>query len=102
MRPFRTTDATLEPVATSTAPRGGRPLTRAENTELGSLGHEDHPDVGSLVRDIASGAEGMLTAVVRDKVATPPHGHRFVRLAYIKGDNDIEWSTDPRNITLIR
>ncbi|MFD3809150.1 hypothetical protein ACFWTC_37700 [Streptomyces sp. NPDC058619] len=46
-------------------------------------GHEDHPLLGRRVRDIASGTEGKLMAVVREEVATHS-GPRWTRRAYIR------------------
>ncbi|MFD3546553.1 hypothetical protein ACFWUW_13240 [Streptomyces sp. NPDC058655] len=47
------------------------------------FGHEDHPLLGRPVRDIASGAEGRLMAVVVEEVATHA-GPRRTRRAYIR------------------
>ncbi|MFD5415780.1 hypothetical protein [Streptomyces nojiriensis] len=47
------------------------------------LGHEEHPLLGRRVRDIASGTEGKLMAVVREEVATHT-GPRWTRRAYIR------------------
>ncbi|MGP3691193.1 hypothetical protein ACTVZO_42110 [Streptomyces sp. IBSNAI002] len=60
-------------------------------------GHEDHPLIGQLVRDIASGTEGILQAVVRE--ALPTHTGRAcpVRLAYIRpigGGTELTTSVD--------
>ncbi|WP_327380587.1 hypothetical protein [Streptomyces sp. NBC_01207] len=46
------------------------------------LGHEGHPLLGHRVRDIASGTEGELMAVVREEVATHT-GPRWTRRAYL-------------------
>lgn len=46
-------------------------------------GHEDHPLLGHRVRDIASGTEGKLMAVVREEVPTH-RGPRWTRRAYIR------------------
>ncbi|MFD3326790.1 hypothetical protein [Streptomyces sp. NPDC058701] len=51
-------------------------------TSLGSI-HENHPLLGSLVRDIASGTEGELVAVVREEVPTH-RGSCWSRRAYIR------------------
>lgn len=59
------------------------------------LCHERHPWVGRFVRDIASGAEGELKAVLRVK------GERgTVRLAYIKTASGIELETAADNVRL--
>lgn len=47
------------------------------------LGHEEHPLLGHRVRDIASGTEGELMAVVLEEVATHT-GPRWTRRAYIR------------------
>ncbi|MFE9933562.1 hypothetical protein [Streptomyces sp. NPDC005533] len=47
------------------------------------FGHEAHPWIGRLVRDVASGTEGMLMAVVVEEVATHA-GPRWTRRAYIR------------------
>ncbi|MFZ3475925.1 hypothetical protein ACODT3_40795 [Streptomyces sp. 4.24] len=47
-------------------------------------GHEDHPLLGRLVRDIASGTEGNLSAVVCEKLPTYTGPPRTTRLAYIR------------------
>ena len=65
---------------------------------MDGFGHEEHPWIGQQVRDIACKGEGVLTAVVREKVT----GGRFVRLAYIKPASGIEWSTHSDNVQLVR
>ncbi|MFF3089955.1 hypothetical protein ACFVRB_33705 [Streptomyces nojiriensis] len=47
------------------------------------FGHEAHPWLGHLVRDVASGTEGLLMAVVVEEVATHD-GPRWTRRAYIR------------------
>ncbi|MER6201727.1 hypothetical protein ABT234_30705 [Streptomyces sp. NPDC001586] len=47
------------------------------------FGHEAHPLIGRLVRDVASGAEGLLMAVVVEEVATQ-YGPCWTRRAYIR------------------
>lgn len=47
------------------------------------FGHEQHELVGRLVRDIPSGFEGVLMAVVREEVPTHS-GTRTTRRAYIR------------------
>ncbi|MBT2539755.1 hypothetical protein J7E99_03295 [Streptomyces sp. ISL-44] len=47
------------------------------------FGHEAHPLIGRLVRDVASGTEGLLMAVVVEEVATHD-GRRWTRRAYIR------------------
>ncbi|MFJ4781245.1 hypothetical protein [Streptomyces sp. NPDC088762] len=52
------------------------------STHLG-FGHEAHPLLGHLVRDLASGTEGRLMAVVLEEVDTLV-GPRWTRRAYIR------------------
>ncbi len=47
------------------------------------FGHEAHPLIGQLVRDVASGTEGLLMAVVVEEVATHDGTH-WTRRAYIR------------------
>ncbi|MFI6006703.1 hypothetical protein ACIA98_41265 [Streptomyces sp. NPDC051366] len=47
-------------------------------------GHEEHPLIGRLVRDIASGTEGRLVAVVREDLPTHTGTPRTTRRAYIR------------------
>ncbi|MET9324997.1 hypothetical protein ABZX75_33370 [Streptomyces sp. NPDC003038] len=47
-------------------------------------GHEEHPLLGRLVRDIPSGTEGRLMAVVREELPTHTGTPRFTRRAYIR------------------
>ncbi|MGW8783085.1 hypothetical protein ACWGNM_34205 [Streptomyces sp. NPDC055796] len=52
------------------------------STGLG-FGHEDHPLLGRRVRDLASGTEGELMAVVAEEIPTHA-GRRWTRRAYIR------------------
>ncbi|WP_405827169.1 MULTISPECIES: hypothetical protein [unclassified Streptomyces] len=67
---------------------------------IGSFGHEEHDWLGKTVRDIASGTEGKLTAVVNEE----KHDHlgraTRVRLAYIKKTDGRELPTAVTNIEL--
>ncbi len=65
---------------------------------MDSFGHEHHPWIGRTVRDIASRGEGELTAVVREEVSKG----RYVRVAYIRPESGIEWSTAPGNVQLVQ
>lgn len=47
------------------------------------FGHEQHPLLGRKVRDLASGTEGELMAVVREEVAAHT-GRSWTRRAYIR------------------
>ncbi|MFE5491966.1 hypothetical protein ACFQ7Z_18755 [Streptomyces virginiae] len=49
------------------------------------------------VRDIASGIEGELMAVINENVSTGPHPH-WIELAYVRGPSGREFSTAVDNI----
>ncbi|MFG2335762.1 hypothetical protein [Streptomyces yangpuensis] len=49
------------------------------------------------VRDVASGIEGELMAVVNENVSATPHPH-WVELAYVRGPSGREFSTALSNI----
>ncbi|MYT22983.1 hypothetical protein GTW69_22300 [Streptomyces sp. SID7760] len=53
------------------------------------------------VRDIASGVEGELMAVVRVDVSDSPVRERWVRLAYVRGPSGREISTAVANIEAV-
>ncbi|MFF4010667.1 hypothetical protein [Streptomyces sp. NPDC001717] len=62
------------------------------------FGHEAHPLLGHLVRDVASGTEGLLMAVVLEEVATHT-GPRWTRRAYIRPEaGGIELATAVANV----
>ncbi|MFE9465411.1 hypothetical protein ACFYNW_17365 [Streptomyces virginiae] len=67
-----------------------------------SFGHENHQWIGRTVRDIASGTEGELTAVVNEKKRNHAGQLTGVRLAYIKKADGIELPTAAANIELVR
>ncbi|MFJ3206200.1 hypothetical protein [Streptomyces sp. NPDC086989] len=46
------------------------------------FGHEEHPLLGRRVRDLASGTEAELMAVVAEEI--PDTGRRWARRAYIR------------------
>ncbi|RST15091.1 hypothetical protein [Streptomyces sp. WAC05950] len=56
-----------------------------------------HPLLRRSVRDVASGIEGELMAVVNEDVSTSVHPH-WVELAYIRGPSGREFSTAVDNI----
>ncbi|MGW7315134.1 hypothetical protein [Streptomyces sp. NPDC054854] len=56
-----------------------------------------HPLLRHRVRDIASGAEGELMAVVNENVSDTVLEH-WVELAYIRGSSGREFSTSVDNI----
>ncbi|MEU5069590.1 hypothetical protein AB0G95_36780 [Streptomyces virginiae] len=68
--------------------------------KIDSFGHENHRWIGRTVRDVASGTEGELTAVVNEQ--KPDHLGRAmsVRLAYIRKADGRELSTAAANIQL--
>ncbi|MEU7025099.1 hypothetical protein AB0A60_00265 [Streptomyces sp. NPDC046275] len=61
---------------------------------VGADGYERHPLLHGRVRDTASGAEGVLTAVTHE---THDDG-RVVRIAHIRGENGVEWTAAADNI----
>ncbi|MFI8105476.1 hypothetical protein [Streptomyces sp. NPDC086023] len=66
-----------------------------------SFGHERHPWLGRRVRDIASGTEGRLMAVVREEIATHTGTHE-ARRAYIRPEaGGRELPTSPENLRLV-
>lgn len=50
------------------------------------------------VRDVASGAEGELMAVIQENVSDNVAYERWAELAYIRGANGREWSTAVDNV----
>lgn len=69
---------------------------------IGSFGHENHQWIGKTVRDIASGTEGELTAVVHEEKRDHLGRVTGVRLAYIKKTDGRELPTAAANIELVR
>ncbi|MFE2323570.1 hypothetical protein ACFXD5_06550 [Streptomyces sp. NPDC059385] len=59
--------------------------------------HMTHPLLHRRVRDIASGVEGELMAVVNENVS-PTGIERWVKLAYIRRSNGREISTAVGNV----
>lgn len=57
-----------------------------------------HPLLRCPVRDLASGAEGELMAVINENVSDDVARDRWLELAYIRGANGIEWSTAVANV----
>ncbi|MFF9915614.1 hypothetical protein [Streptomyces sp. NPDC013457] len=65
---------------------------------VGSFFHEDeHPWLHKTVRDIASQAEGELTAIVHEET-----NGRTVRVAHIRPASGIEWTTAADNIQAVQ
>ncbi|MGW9068715.1 hypothetical protein ACWGQT_04630 [Streptomyces yangpuensis] len=62
---------------------------------MGSRGHREDPP--PRVRDVASGIEGELMAVINENVSTTPHPY-WVELAYVRGPSGREFSTALSNI----
>ncbi|MFE3584666.1 hypothetical protein [Streptomyces vinaceus] len=60
-----------------------------------------HELLHKRVRDIASGVEGELTAVVREDVSDTPARERWVVLAYVRGPSGREISTAVANIEAV-
>ncbi|MFB7175050.1 hypothetical protein ACFCYM_30110 [Streptomyces sp. NPDC056254] len=56
-----------------------------------------HPLLRQRVRDVASGVEGELMAVINEDVSTSVHPH-WVELAYVRGPSGREFSTAVGNI----
>lgn len=72
-------------------------MRRAEAEEahpVGTDGYEAHPLLGTRVRDTASRSEGELTAVTHELHTDG----RVVRIAHIRPESGIEWTTAARNI----
>ncbi|MGW0391123.1 hypothetical protein ACWDYJ_09510 [Streptomyces sp. NPDC003042] len=63
------------------------------------FGHEPDPRIGRQVRDIASGAEGELMAIVSEDIPNFEGVPMTVRLAYIRpAGGGLELSTAPMNL----
>ncbi|MEU4347436.1 hypothetical protein [Streptomyces sp. NPDC023838] len=60
---------------------------------VGPDGYEQHPLLNTNVRDIASRGEGVLVAVTHEL-----HSHGTVRVAHIRLESGIEWTTAADNI----
>ncbi|MFJ3169620.1 hypothetical protein ACIPJK_02440 [Streptomyces roseus] len=60
-----------------------------------------HELLRKRVRDIASGVEGVLMAVVREDVSDTPACERWVQLAYVRGPSGREMSTAVANIEAV-
>ncbi|MFE1130077.1 hypothetical protein ACFW6R_25740 [Streptomyces albidoflavus] len=65
---------------------------------IDGFGHEDHELLGVHVRDAASGKDGVLVAVVVERVRTHC-GTRLVRQAYIKDGGGVEWTASPSRVS---
>ncbi|MDT9693230.1 hypothetical protein Q5762_33885 [Streptomyces sp. P9(2023)] len=64
----------------------------------GSSFHEDdHPWLHKTVRDIASRCEGELTAVVHEETK----GGHVVRVALIRSESGVEWTTAADNVQFV-
>ncbi|MBT2539912.1 hypothetical protein J7E99_04120 [Streptomyces sp. ISL-44] len=57
-----------------------------------------HPLLRRRVRDVASGSEGELMAVVNENVSDSVVYERWMELAYIRGASGREWSTVVANV----
>ncbi|MFJ6778281.1 hypothetical protein [Streptomyces yangpuensis] len=56
-----------------------------------------HPLLRQRVRDVASGVEGELMAVINENVSNSAHPH-WMELAYIRGPSGREFSTSVANV----
>lgn len=56
-----------------------------------------HPLLRRRVRDVASGGEGELMAVINENVSDSAVYERWMELAYIRGASGREWSTAVAN-----
>ncbi|MFI8425570.1 hypothetical protein [Streptomyces sp. NPDC085479] len=59
----------------------------------GGEGEEGHPLLHQRVRDIASGGEGVLTAVVHER-----HGDRLLRITHVRPATGVAWTTAADNV----
>ncbi|MFJ6481610.1 MULTISPECIES: hypothetical protein [unclassified Streptomyces] len=57
-----------------------------------------HPLLRRRVRDVASGGEGELMAVINENVSDSVVYERWMELAYIRGASGREWSTAVANV----
>lgn len=71
-------------------------ITQASDT----FGHVAHPWIGKTVYDIANGQTGLLMAVVVEPAGFVSGAPRVARLAYVRNDKNIEWSTVLANLSL--
>ncbi|MFI5619438.1 hypothetical protein [Streptomyces sp. NPDC051567] len=62
------------------------------------FGHLPHPLPRTRVRDLTSGAEGTLTAVVHQNLSDAPARPHWAELACIRAPSGLEWSTALDNI----
>lgn len=60
--------------------------------------YQDHPLLRRLVRDVASGTEGELMAVVRQEVRRVHGDAEYAPIAYIRMPSGRELTTSVRNI----
>lgn len=65
-----------------------------------AFGHAAHPWIGKTVYDIANGQTGLLMAVVAEPTGFVSGAPRVARLAYVRSDEGVEWSTVPDNLSL--
>lgn len=60
----------------------------------GADGYEEHPLLNTRVRDVASGGQGLLTAVVHELYGDG----RVVRIAHIRPASGVEFTTVAENV----
>ncbi|MFB7981488.1 hypothetical protein [Streptomyces vinaceus] len=73
----------------------------AHEADSGGVVSVPHRLLRRQVRDIASGVEGELMAVVREDVSDTPARERWVVLAYVRGPSGREISTAVANIEAV-
>ncbi|WP_328763652.1 MULTISPECIES: hypothetical protein [unclassified Streptomyces] len=73
----------------------------ASDADSGRVVSVPHRLLRRQVRDIASGVEGELMAVVREEVSDDPVRERWVVLAYVRGPSGREISTAVANIEAV-
>ncbi|MFE9844648.1 hypothetical protein [Streptomyces goshikiensis] len=59
-----------------------------------------HPWIGQSVYDIANGQTGLLMAVVTEPAGFATGAPRIAKLAYVRNDKNVEWSTALGNLSL--
>ncbi|MFD0148705.1 hypothetical protein ACWGQ4_01215 [Streptomyces sp. NPDC055721] len=65
---------------------------------IDAAGYEQHPLLNKRVRDIPNNGEGELMAVTHEL----HDDGRVVRIAHIRPDSGVEWSTSADNIQPVR
>lgn len=68
---------------------------------LDAFGHTEHPWIGKAVYDIANAQTGLLMAVVTEPAGFASGPPRHSRLAYVRSEKGVEWSTTLANLSLV-